>query len=149
MTQKSQKTLRIINPLLDTCVVLTLSFFNVAMNKNEAKNYTDILKEFTPQLLKTLPIDDVTFMAELGAADLLPGDLKAEIKAKSTPAQKVDHFLDRAVKDNESLRELIKVMQKSDYSLILAKLVGEMENQLNPKLDRFMSTLHLPIFLNM
>ena len=112
---------------------VNIVIFNVAMNKNEAKNYTDILKEFTPQLLKSLPIDDVTFMAALGAADLLPGDLKAEIKAKSTPAQKVDHFLDRAVKDNESLCELIKVMQKSEYSLKLAKLVGEMENQLNPK----------------
>jgi len=100
------------------------------MHKQEPKDYKGILRQFTPQLLKILPIDDVTFMASLGVVDLLPGDLKDEIKAKPTLAQKVDHFLDKVVKDNESLCKLIKVMQKS---ATVVKLAGEMENQLNPK----------------
>ena len=42
-------------------------------------------------------MDDEYFIAELYANDLLPGDLKNEIKSLNTSAKKASEFLDRVV----------------------------------------------------
>ena len=82
-------------------------------------------------------MDDVIFIARLGAAKLLPGNLKAEIQAKPTSLDKADYFLDHAIKptlkhNKDSLLKLIKVMQESDRTA-LNTLAGDIKDKLNLK----------------
>ncbi|XP_065900904.1 uncharacterized protein [Dysidea avara] len=91
----------------------------------------NVFKHFYPQLVKTLPMDDVTFIAELFAANLLPGDARDIVHAKPTQASKAAYFLDHFIQPSvaagvgRSFDDLIKVMEDSDYGGVkeLAKLI--------------------------
>ena len=48
----------------------------------------EVFQQFYSKLVKTLPMDDVVFTAELFSNDLLPGDLKSQIKSEKTSADK-------------------------------------------------------------
>jgi len=79
----------------------------------------DVLIQFAPQLLEVMPMGDAIFISRLFAADLLPGNLKAEIKSLPTSADKADYFLDHMIfpnlnNDNTNLRKLLTVMEKSN-----------------------------------
>ena len=82
-------------------------------------------------------MDDVIFIARLGAAKLVSSNLKAEIQAKSTSIDKADYFLDRVIKptlqyNKDNLHKLIKVMQESDHTA-LNKLARDIKDKLNLK----------------
>ena len=42
-------------------------------------------------------MNDDTFMADLYSANLLPGEVKDQVKSKGTPAAKATHFLDYVI----------------------------------------------------
>lgn len=82
-----------------------------------------MLVEFLPQLIEILPMDDTTFISELFTANLLPGNLKAEIKSLATPADKADYFLDRVVfpnidNDRTNFDKLLSVLKKSNNDAV-------------------------------
>ena len=81
---------------------------------------SDVFKQFYIKLIKTLPMDDSLFVAELFACGLLPGDLKHQIEAKKTLIDKATCFLDNkisrdiSIDNSTSLNKLLTVMEQSD-----------------------------------
>ena len=81
-----------------------------------------VFQQFYSKLVKTLPMDDPVFTAELFSNDLLPGDLNNQLKlVHRTSAEKAVLFLDSAVKPSvtsdggSSFDKLLHVMEDSEY----------------------------------
>jgi len=62
--------------------------------------------------LVTLPFDDVYFRSRLETAGLFEGNLKEEVKAKPTSAEKAEHFLDKIKNDHGRFIKLLTVMEE-------------------------------------
>ena len=82
-----------------------------------------MLVQFLSQLIEILPMDDATFISALFSANLLPGNLKAEVKSLSTSADKADYFLDHAIfpnidNDKTNLEKLLNVLEKSNNAAV-------------------------------
>ena len=94
---------------------------------------TKVFQQFYPKLVKTLPINDVIFMAELYSRDLLPDDLKEHVESLVTSAKKASYFLDHVIKpsitigDASRFDDLLNVMEDSEYQDVkeLAKLIRD------------------------
>ena len=56
-----------------------------------------IFQKHYVELVRRLPMDDVTFIGELFKSELLPNDLKAKLKSLSTPRDKAAKFLDDVI----------------------------------------------------
>jgi len=90
-----------------------------------------VFQHFYAKLVKTLPMDDAVFIAELFSANLLPDDVKDQVKSMSTRAEKATHFLDHVIQPSvmtgvgRNIDDLIKVMENSEYNGVkeLAKLI--------------------------
>ena len=75
------------------------------------------------RFLQVLPMDDAYFVGDLIAGGMLPGDTKAEIRAKATTAQKAETFMDRCIEpsfsddgtENPILKKLLKIMEDSGF----------------------------------
>jgi len=80
-----------------------------------------VFQHFFPQLVDILPMDDVTFTAQLFSTNLLPGNVKEQVKSQATSADKATHFLDHVIKPSltssvgNSFNKLLKVMEDSEY----------------------------------
>jgi len=91
----------------------------------------EVFKEFYSKLVKTLPMNDAVFIAELVSNDLLPGDLEEQLESQRTLADKATHFLKRVIKpsvsssDGSSFDRLLNVMEDSEYEHVrnLTKLI--------------------------
>ena len=81
-----------------------------------------------------LPMNDEYFMGELYTRNLLPGNLKATIKALSTGAEKASKFLDDVIKpslesnDCTKFHTLLRVMIKND-DVTIKKLAESLLNE--------------------
>ena len=81
---------------------------------------SEVFKQFYAKLVKTLPMNDAVFVAELFSSDLLPGNLMDQIKAKETRADKAMCFLDGkihpdiSIDDYRSFDKLLDIMEESD-----------------------------------
>ena len=93
---------------------------------------TEVFKQFYSELVKTLPMDDAVFIAELFSNDLLPGDLKNQLKLlHRTSADKAVLFLDSVIEPSmtsdggSSFDKLLNVMEDSEYQHVkeLAKQI--------------------------
>jgi len=89
-----------------------------------------VFRDFYPQLVEMLPMDDVTFLSKLYTVNLLPGNVKDQVQSMNTSADKAAHFLDHVIKPSvtisvSSLDDLIKVMEDGEYDGVkkLAKLI--------------------------
>ena len=81
-----------------------------------------VFKQFYSKLVETLPMDDAVFIAKLFSNDLLPGDLKNQLKLlHRTSADKAVLFLDRVIEPSvtsdggSSFDKLLNVMEDSEY----------------------------------
>ena len=92
----------------------------------------EVFKEFYSKLVETLPMDDAKFVAKLFSSNLLPGDLKNQLKLlHRTSADKATLFLDSVIEpsvtssDGSSFEKLLKVMEDSEYEHVkeLTKLI--------------------------
>ena len=84
--------------------------------------YSEAFQQFYSKLVKTLPMDDAVFTAELFSNDLLPGDLKNQLKlVHRTSADKAVLFLDSIIEPSvtsdggSSFDKLLHVMEDSEY----------------------------------
>ena len=92
---------------------------------------TEIFQKFYFKLVKTLPMNDVIFMAKLYSRGLLHGDLKEAIQSLPTSVNKSSYFLDNAIKpsltydDASGFDVLLNIMEDSEYESVkeLAKLI--------------------------
>ena len=80
-----------------------------------------VFKEFYSKLVKTLPMNDAIFIAELYSHDLLSNDLKAHIESLTTEGRKAMYFLDHVIKPSvtsdigSSFDKLLNVIEDSEY----------------------------------
>ena len=90
-----------------------------------------IIKHFYADLVKTLPMDDACFRSTLYSADLLPGNLKDEVKSMSTRADKAEHFLDHGINnDTAKFLKLFEVLKTSDDNSVI-KLTEQLRNEMD------------------
>ena len=98
----------------------------------------DIFKQFYSKLVKTLPMDDKLFTAELFSNDLLPGKLKSQLKSEKTSVHMADLFLDRVIEPSvtsdggSSFDKLLHVMEDSEYQHV-KELAEEIRTSLSRK----------------
>ena len=80
-----------------------------------------VFRQFYTKLVTTLPMDDKVFLAKLFAGGLLTGDLREQIDAQMTAAQKSSFFLNQTISSDisvgisTSFNMLLDVMEDSDY----------------------------------
>ena len=85
---------------------------------------SEVFKKFYHKLVVTLPMNDVTFTAQLVSHDLLPGNLSDQVKSLATSSDKAAHFLDCVIKPavtigvDRSFNELLTIMEDSDYRTV-------------------------------
>ena len=92
------------------------------MASNRGSQPARVFQQFYSKLVKTLPMDDAVFTAELFSNDLLPGDLKNQLKLlHRTSADKAVLFLDSVIEPSvtsdggSSFDKLLHVMEDSEY----------------------------------
>ena len=91
----------------------------------------DVFQQFSCQLVDTLPMDDVRFITKLYSERLLPGNLKSQVKAQKTSADKAALFLDSVIEPSvtgdggSSFNKLLHVMTDCEYQHVkeLAKQI--------------------------
>ena len=85
---------------------------------------SEVFNQFYSKLVKTLPMDDPVFIAELFSNDLLPGDLKDQLRLlRRTSADKAAFFLVSVIEPKlsvtsdggSSFDKLLHVMEYSEY----------------------------------
>ena len=107
-------------------------YYNRILSKMD---YLKVLKDFNVKLVTSLPMKDVVFLATLNQNGLFSGDLKAELKAKSTAPQAADYFLDNKIEkdlingNNNSFLQLLSAME--EYNSSLKTLVTEINQVLS------------------
>ena len=97
---------------------------------------SQVFKQHFATLAKSLPMDDVIFVAELFSHDLLPGNHYDKVESRPTRADKAVYFLNHVIKpalvtDTHSFNELLNVMEDSGYSN-----VEELAKQIRSKLKK-------------
>ena len=89
------------------------------------------IKHFYADLVKTLPMNDPYFRSLLYSADLLPGNLKDEVRALPTRAEKAEHFLDHGINnDTAKFFKLYEVLKKCDDNSVI-KLTEQLRNEID------------------
>ena len=92
------------------------------MARNRSSQLVRVFQQFYSKLVETLPMDDAVFTAKLFSNNLLPGDLKNQLKLlHRTSADKAVLFLDSVIEPSvtsdggSSFDKLINVMEDSEY----------------------------------
>ena len=81
---------------------------------------TEAFRKYYLKLVKTLPMDDTLFTAELFSNDL-PGDHKERVESLETKSDKATYFLDHVIKPSvisgvgSGFDKLLNVMEDSEY----------------------------------
>ena len=98
-----------------------LRLYSKEMASNHTSQPARVFQQFYSKLVKTLPMDDAHFTAELFSNDLLPGTLKSQLKSEKTSADKAALFLDSVIEPSvtsdggSSFDKLLHVMEDSEY----------------------------------
>ena len=83
----------------------------------------EVFKQFNENLITSLPMKDVTFLAKLNSKGLFPGDLKAQVKSQSTSTEAADYLLDNKIAvdlkngNDESFMKLLLAMEEFNISM--------------------------------
>ena len=97
----------------------------------------EVFKQFYYKLVVTLPMNDITFTAQLVSCNLLPGNLSKQVNSLATSSDKAAYFLDCVIKPavtigaDRSFNELLNVMDDSEYCN-----VKELAQQIRSKLKK-------------
>lgn len=100
----------------------------------------ETFQQYYSRLVKTLPMNDDIFIAELYTNKLLPGDLKEYLESLSISAKKASKFLDAVIKpsienyDVTRLSTLLRVMKNSDDNIVI-RLAEEIQLTLHQGLS--------------
>ena len=98
-------------------------------------NIKKVFDEFYPQLVSSLPMKDVLFVAHLLTVKLLPGYLKEEVQSQPTSAEAAACLLDKEIRpaiesgDNESFTILLSTME-AFRSIHLNKLAEAIKQEI-------------------
>ena len=98
----------------------------------------EVFMKYYRQLIQSLPMNDVLFIAFLFSEGLLPGDLKDQIEAKSTRIEKNDCFLRHVIipyleiDDHSVFMKLLNIMENSEYFSV-KELADQIKSELKEK----------------
>jgi len=121
---------------LCTVNVQELFFFMLKFSSSSTVSLLEIFQLYYHRLVRSLPMDDALFLADLYGSQLFPGNLKKCIEALSTAAERAMKFLDAviepAISNNEidQFKLLLMIMNNSDNSTA-KKLAEEINGALN------------------
>ena len=81
-----------------------------------------VYNHFLPQLTKSLPMKDPSFLAKLAEKELFYGNTKSKVKSYSTDAEAAEYFLDKIIEeplryedpDTEPFEKLLKAIEEFD-----------------------------------
>ncbi|XP_065917333.1 NACHT, LRR and PYD domains-containing protein 12-like isoform X3 [Dysidea avara] len=111
---------------------------HISTSSNDGVFGPRVFQHFYPRLVEILPMNDVTFLSKLYSVKLLPGNMKDQVQACPTQADKATYFLDHVIKPSvisgvgKSFDSLLAVMENSEYDGVkeLAKMMrNRMENE--------------------
>ena len=99
-------------------------------------NTEEVFNNFYPQLVKTLPMKDSCFIAELRKCEFFPGDLQDKVKEQDTKANMATVFLDEAIKPYLNFKKEISPFWKlllvmDEYGTDLKQVAAQIKEQLN------------------
>ena len=92
-------------------------------------------EKYFSNLVEVLPMDDVTFKAQLSNNHILPDGVDAHIKSISTVTEKADYFLRRVIKPSinisqtQEFNNLIATMKECGYAHV-ERLASDMKSDL-------------------
>ena len=105
----------------------------------ESSLNTQVFQQFYSKLVETLPMDDAVFVAKLVSNDLLPGDLRNQLRlVHRTSADKAALFLDNVIEPSvtsdggSSFDKLLHVMEDSEYQHV-KELAEEIRSSLRKR----------------
>ena len=105
----------------------------------ESSLSSELFQQFYSKLVETLPMDDAVFVAKLFSNDLLPGDLKNQLRlVHRTSADKAVLFLDSVIEPSvtsdggSSFDKLLHVMEDSEYQHV-KELAEEIRSSLRKR----------------
>ena len=93
------------------------------MNEKITSLSLAVFTHFNENLITSLPMKDVTFLAKLNSKGLFPGDLKAQVKSQSTSTEAADYLLDNKIAvdlkngNDESFMQLLSAMEEYNSSV--------------------------------
>ena len=97
----------------------------------------DVYTAYSKKLARVLPMNDVFFIAQLYASQLLPDEVKISIAARATRAEKASFFLGNYIEkgfddngNNPLFLHLLKLMQGSG-DLLTKSLANEISSRIN------------------
>ena len=90
----------------------------------------EVLREFQPKLVTSLPLKDVLFVSILAKSDFFVGSQAASIKAQKTKADKASYFLNNVV-FNDVEKHFVKLLNVMEvYGDKLEGLASEIKERL-------------------
>ena len=110
----------------------------------------EAFKEYNPKLVRSLPLKDTHFIAELTKQNLFYGNLKDEVKAASTQSDAAARFLDEAIErplnigNREPFDKLLLIMEK--FGSTLNTLAREIKQNITSKVCNYklrISNIHI------
>ena len=111
--------------MVRTLIISTLAIYksNVSFiaKKFEVKPVKKVYQHQYLHLVNSLPMTDHKFLASLKSKELFTGDLENQVEARSTSAEKANHFLKEAVDKSLS----IDILEKFDALLIVMLDYGD------------------------
>ena len=96
-------------------------------------------EKYFSDLVKVLPMDDVTFKAQLSSNNILPDGVDAHIKSLPTVSDKADYFLKQVIKpsinisETEEFNNLIATMKECGYAHV-KRLASKMKSFLDKEI---------------
>ena len=111
------------------------------MHGTKRMSLKEVYEKHYADLVKKLPMRDARFMGSLTSAGFLVGDLRDQINAERTPADKATTFLETAItpymqEDDEDIEELQKLLKEMDkFGGIVKRLADKIKADL-PAVDR-------------
>ena len=97
----------------------------------------DVYTAYSKKLARVLPMNDVFFIAQLYASNLLPDEVKISIAARATRAEKASFFLGNYIEkgfddngNNPLFLDLLKLMQGSG-DLVTKSVANEISSRIN------------------
>ena len=115
------------------------------MTSTSGNNDHDVFRQFYCKLVKTLPMDDTIFTAELFSNDLLPGNLKNQLRSLEPSADKAALLLDSVIEPSvtsdggSSFDKLLDIMEDYEYQHVNSH-VKELAKQIRTSLKNRSST---------
>ena len=116
-------------------------------------SHLEVYEKYTETLVRTLPMDDVTFTTRLFSCGLLPSGVYDKMKSLGNETEKAEYFLNKIIKaafdidDTDDFNKLLTVMEECDYNR-LRNLAGKMKSNLSKEMNYLYLHIYVRIYMH-